>query len=104
MEASLGRLQEFFDHGDHPQSDIIYGQFLVSGAEGPTFLKPTDDPFDQVPPAVGGFVEDFLPRLILACGDYGFNVMPPEPAPNMRVAPAFVPRQFGGPVGFALFF
>jgi len=100
LAASLSRLQEFFDRGDHPQSNIIYGQFLVSSAKGSTFLEPTDDPFDQVPPTVGSFVEDFLPRLILACRDDRLDVTSPQPPPDMRVAPTFVPRQLGGPIRY----
>src|SRR5262249_2272756 len=68
--------------------------------ECPAFLEPTDDSFDQVPLAVAGFVEVFLPWLILACWDDGFDLMPSEPAPDMGVAIAAVPRQFGGPVWY----
>ena len=96
----MTRPQEFLDHRDHPQSDVIHSQFLVPGAECPAFLEPADDSFDQVALAVAGFVEVVLPRLILACRDDGFDVMPPEPAPDMGVAPAFVPRQLGRPVRY----
>ncbi len=62
----LSGLQEFFNHRDHPQCDVIHSQFLVTGAERPTLFEPTDHPFDQVSLAVAGLIEGFLPRLIFA--------------------------------------
>ena len=67
------------DDGDHPQGDVVHGQLVIAGAQGPALLVPAYHPLDDVPPPVGSLIEGFIARLVFARGDDILDVVPPQP-------------------------
>src|SRR4051794_36472528 len=56
--------KEFFDHSDHPEGDIVDGQFLEAGSQATTLLEPADGSFDDIASAVTRFGKTLLPGLV----------------------------------------
>src|SRR5215831_10447398 len=85
------------DDRDHPQGNVVHGQLVVARAQSTALLEPAHDPLNDVPPAVGWFVEGLIAWLILARGDDVLHVMPPQPGAYARIAVPLVRCHTGRP-------
>src|SRR4051812_37395386 len=93
--------EEFADHGDHPEGDVVDGAFLVPRSQAPALLEPTDRALDAIAPPVGGLVERRFAWLVLARRDHGLDGVLLEPLPDVRVAVPLIPRPLLRPVTVA---
>ena len=84
------------------EGHIIDGQLIEAERQGPAPLEPAHRPLDDVAPPVRGFVEVFVPRLIVPRRDHRVDVPPLQPATHARIAVPLVPRPLIRPALLAI--
>src|SRR5262245_28411793 len=89
--------EQVLDDGDVPEGEVIAGELVVAGPQGPPLLVPPNHPLDDVAPPVAPLVEIRLTRLVRPRRDDRGDVAPPQPAAHARKRVPLVPGQLSRP-------